>query len=167
MVNTPIQDSVEEFQQLTLNMSAQYGNSAGGTVNLVTKSGTNDWHGSGWEYFRNNALDANYFFNNQAGVARAPLHFNQFGATIGGPIVKDKLFFFLSLQGDRFKSDGVPTTIIQESAAWRECGDRGQRQLRIEFNGGAAVQEFCSRQPGNAHRPDVRHLLRSHGDHAG
>src|SRR6202035_1908452 len=89
-VNTPIEDSVEEFQQLTLNMSAQYGSSAGGTVNLVTKSGTNGWHGSAWEYIRNNALDANYFFNNQNGVARAPLHFNQFGATIGGPIVKDK-----------------------------------------------------------------------------
>jgi outer membrane receptor for ferrienterochelin and colicin len=118
-VNTPIEDSVEEFQQLTLNMSAQYGSSAGGTVNLVTKSGTNGWHGSAWEYIRNNALDANYFFNNQNGVARAPLHFNQFGATIGGPIVKDKLFFFLALQGDRFKSDGVPTTILQESSAWR------------------------------------------------
>ncbi len=61
VVNTPIQDSVEEFQQLQLNMSAQYGSSAGGSVNLVTKSGTNSWHGSGWEYIRNDALDANYF----------------------------------------------------------------------------------------------------------
>ena len=65
VVNVPIEDSVEEFQQLQLNMSAQYGNSAGGTVNLVTKSGTNAWHGSGWEYIRNDALDANYFFLNQ------------------------------------------------------------------------------------------------------
>src|SRR6202030_1317674 len=92
-VNTPIEDSVEEFQQLGLNLSAQYGSSAGGTVNLVTKSGTNAWHGSGWEYIRNNALDANYFFLNQNGVPRAPLHFNQFGLTLGGPIIKDKLFF--------------------------------------------------------------------------
>ncbi len=52
---------VEEFQQLQLNMSAQYGNSAGSTVNLVTKSGTNNWHGSAWEYIRNDALDANEF----------------------------------------------------------------------------------------------------------
>src|SRR5258708_3055309 len=101
-VNVPIQDSVEEFQQLQLNMSAQYGNSAGGTVNLVTKAGTNAWHGSGWEYIRNNALDANTFFLNQIGVKRPPLHFNQFGVTLGGPIVKDKLFFFLSLQVDRY-----------------------------------------------------------------
>src|ERR1700732_3923373 len=93
-VNVPIEDSVEEFQQLQLNMSAQYGNSAGGTVNLVTKAGTNAWHGSGWEYIRNNALDANFFFLNKNDVARAPLHFNQFGLTFGGPIIKDKLFFF-------------------------------------------------------------------------
>jgi hypothetical protein len=117
-VNTPIQDSVEEFQQLTLNMSAQYGNSAGSTVNLVTKAGTNAWHGSGWEYIRNNALDANEFFLNQNGVANPPLHFNQFGITFGGPIVKDKLFFFLALQDDRFKTTGTPITVLQETPAW-------------------------------------------------
>src|ERR1700686_283366 len=98
-VNVPIEDSVEEFQQLQLNMSAQYGNSAGGTVNLVTKAGTNAWHGSGWEFIRNSALDANDFFSNKNGVPRSGLHFNQFGVTLGGPILKDKLFFFLSLQG--------------------------------------------------------------------
>ncbi len=118
-VNTPIQDSVEEFQQLTLNMSAQYGNSAGSTVNLVTKAGTNAWHGSGWEYIRNNAFDAKNFFLNQTGTPQSPLHFNQFGVTVGGPIIKDKLFFFLALQGDRFKTQGTPQTILQESQAWR------------------------------------------------
>ncbi len=118
-INTPIQDSVEEFQQLTLNMSAQYGNSAGSTVNLVTKAGTNAWHGSGWEYIRNNAFDAKNFFLNQTGTPQSPLHFNQFGLTVGGPIIKDKLFFFLALQGDRFKTQGTPQTVIQESAAWR------------------------------------------------
>ena len=91
----------------------------GSTVNLVTKSGTNAWHGSGWEYIRNDALDANDFFFNQASIARPPLHFNQFGLTLGGPIIKDKLFFFLSLQGDRFKSQAPPQTFIQESADWR------------------------------------------------
>src|ERR1700692_561105 len=121
VVNVPIQDSVEEFQQLQLNMSAQYGNSAGGTVNLVTKAGTNAWHGSGWEYIRNNALDANYFFLNQNNVARPPLHFNQFGLTVGGPIIKDKLFFFLSLQGDRFKTIATPVTVLQESPDWRKA----------------------------------------------
>src|SRR6266478_3532765 len=119
-INTPIQDSVEEFQQLQLNMSAQYGNSAGGSVNLVTKSGTNAWHGSAWEYVRNNDLDANDFFLNQTGTKQPPLHFNQFGVTLGGPIVRDKLFFFLSLQGDRFLSSGTPITSTQETQAWRD-----------------------------------------------
>jgi hypothetical protein len=147
-VNTPIEDSVEEFQQLTLNMSAQYGSSAGGTVNLVTKSGTNSWHGSGWEYIRNNALDANYFFNNQSGVARAPLHFNQFGATIGGPIIKDKLFFFLALQGDRFKSDGVPTTILQESAAWRNAVIDANNISGLNSTAALLYKNFAPANPG-------------------
>jgi hypothetical protein len=121
VVNVPIQDTVEEFQQLALNMSAQYGSAAGNVVNLVTKPGTNAWHGGAWEYIRNNALDANDFFNNQAGVARQPLHFNQFGLSLGGPIIKDKLFFFLALQGDRFKSQAPPQTFIQESQVWRDA----------------------------------------------
>jgi outer membrane receptor protein involved in Fe transport len=121
VVNTPIQDTVEEFQQLQLNMSAQYGSSAGGSVNLVTKSGTNVWHGSVWEYFRNDALDANLFSLNQQNVKRQPLRFNQFGFTLGGPIVKDKLFFFLSLQGDRYKGTALPITDVQESKAWRDA----------------------------------------------
>ncbi len=119
VVNTPIQDTVEEFQQLQLNMSAQYGSAAGNVVNLVTKPGTNAWHGGAWEYIRNNALDANDFFLNQNNVARPPLHFNQFGLSVGGPIIKDKLFFFLALQGDRYKTIGIPQTLLQESQAWR------------------------------------------------
>ncbi len=120
-VNVPIQDTVEEFQQLQLNMSSQYGNSAGGTVNLVTKSGTNAWHGSGWEYIRNDVTDANKFFLNKDGVKKLPVRFNQFGLTLGGPIVKDKLFFFLSLQGDRYRSSGSPINVIQETADWRKA----------------------------------------------
>jgi len=117
--NTPIQDSIQEFQELTLNMSAQYGNSAGSITNLITKSGTNSWHGSAWEFFRNDKLDANNFFLNHNGEDRPPLRFNQFGATAGGPIVKDKLFFFLAYQGDRFKTVQPPTPVEQESPEWR------------------------------------------------
>ena len=137
VVNTPIQDTVQEFQELQLNMSAQYGNSAGAINNLVTKSGTNAFHGSGWEYVRNDAFDANQYFLNQvadprkdpnntlcaaghtADCFKPPVRFNQFGFTFGGPIVKDKLFFFVSLQGDRFLTSATPQTITQESAAWR------------------------------------------------
>lgn len=124
--NVPIEDTVQEFQQLQLNMSAQYGNSAGSVNNLVTKSGTNSYHGSAWEYFRNNALDANNYFLNQQGVPRVPLHFNQFGGTIGGSIIKDKLFFFGSYQGDRFKSAGTPENILVESPEWEQAVISGQ-----------------------------------------
>jgi hypothetical protein len=82
--NTPIQDSIQEFQELTLNMSAQFGNSAGSITNLITKGGSNTWHGSAWEFLRNDKLDANNFFLNYNEVERPPLRFNQFGATFGG-----------------------------------------------------------------------------------
>jgi outer membrane receptor for ferrienterochelin and colicin len=121
VVNVPIEDSVEEFQQLQLNMSAQYGNSAGGTVNLVTKSGTNAWHGSAWEYLRNDVFDANEFFVKKAQNPQPPTRFNQFGFTVGGPIVKDKLFFFLSAQDDRFRSDGSPVPVVQETPDWQNA----------------------------------------------
>src|SRR5581483_307283 len=138
-VNTPIQDTVQEFQQLQLNMSAQYGNSAGAINNLVTKSGTNSFHGSAWEYVRNDVFDANQFFlNRQADPRKDPgntlcaagdtskcfkpaLRFNQFGGTVGGPIIKDKLFFFASYQGDRFKTVGTPTTVLVESPEFRSA----------------------------------------------
>jgi hypothetical protein len=121
VVNTPIQDTVQEFQQLQLNMSAQYGSSAGSINNLVTKSGTNAFHGSLWEYFRNDAMDANTYFANQAGAPKPPLRFNQFGGTFGGPIIKDKLFFFGSYQGDRFKTTLPPASITVESPDWRQA----------------------------------------------
>ncbi len=119
--NTPIQDTVQEFQLLTLNQSAQYGNSAGSITNLVQKTGTNALHGSLWEFLRNDKLDANTFFANQAGDARPPLHFNQFGGTIGGPIVKDKLFFFGSYQGDRFKTSTLPSPTVAEGPEFRQA----------------------------------------------
>jgi Carboxypeptidase regulatory-like domain/TonB dependent receptor-like, beta-barrel len=119
--NVPIQDTVQEFQQLELNTSAQYGSSAGTINNLVTKSGTNAFHGSAWEYFRNSALDANEYFLNQQGVPKPGLHFNQFGATFGGPLIKDKLFFFGSYQGDRFNTIGNPQTLVVESPQWEQA----------------------------------------------
>src|ERR1700676_1004174 len=120
-VNVPIQDTVEEFQQLGLNMSAQYGNSAGGTVNLVTKAGTNALHGTVWEYLRNNAANANDFFLNKAGQKQPALRWNQFGFSLGGPIIKDKFFFFTSYQGSRFKTVGTPSPVVVESQDWRDA----------------------------------------------
>src|ERR1700722_496867 len=146
VVNVPIEDSVEEFQQLQLNMSAQYGNSAGGTVNLVTKSGTNNWHGSGWEYIRNDVFDANYFFVKAAQTPQPPTRFNQFGLTLGGPVIKDKLFFFLSLQGDRYKSQGSPINVTQESKEWEQAVITAGNPLNS--TAGLLYSEFPTHNPG-------------------
>jgi hypothetical protein len=124
-VNQPIQDTVQEFQLLTLNNSAQYGNSAGAITNLVTKSGTNNFHGTAFEFLRNDVLDANDYFNKDAelksGAKNKPnaLRFNQFGGTFGGPIIKDKLFFFLAYQEDRFKTSSLPSPVLSEGPEFR------------------------------------------------
>ncbi len=150
VVNTPIQETVEEFQQLQLNMSAQYGSAAGNVVNLVTRPGTNAWHGSAWEYIRNNALDANWFFNNHADpqIARAPLHFNQFGLSLGGPIIKDKLFFYLALQGDRYKSQGVPQTLLQESTTWRNAVIQADQNAGLNSTAAYLYKNFAPANQG-------------------
>lgn len=119
--NTPIEDTVQEFQQLQLNMSAQYGNSAGSINNLVTKSGTNSYHGSVWEYIRNDKFDATNYFLDHSSTAKPPLRFNQFGGTFGGALIKDKVFFFASYQGDRFTSSGTPQPVLVESPEWRQA----------------------------------------------
>ncbi len=96
----PSIDSIQEFQVQTNNYAAEYGRSSGSIVNLVTKSGTNQLHGSAYEFFRNNVLDARNFFADPAFPAPA-LRLNQFGATLGGPIQKDKTFFFGNYEGFR------------------------------------------------------------------
>jgi hypothetical protein len=122
-VNTPIEDTVQEFQLLTLNQSAQYGNSAGSITNLVQKSGTNGLHGSLWEFIRNDKFDANTFFAfpDERGNPKPALRFNQFGGTINGPIVKDKLFYFFSYQGDRFKTSTIPSPTVAEGPEFRQA----------------------------------------------
>ena len=129
--NTPIQDTVQEFQLLTLNQSAQYGNSAGSITNLVQKAGTNTLHGSLWEFVRNDKFDANTFFNDQLNAKlvadgkqpnkKPELRFNQFGGTLGGPIIKDKLFFFGSYQGDRFITSSLPAPTFVEAPEFRQA----------------------------------------------
>jgi hypothetical protein len=148
VVNTPIQDTVQEFQQLQLNMSAQYGNSGGSINNLVTKSGTNAFHGSVWEYLRNDAMDANQYFLNQQGIAKPALRFNQFGGTIGGPIIKDKLFFFGSYQGDRFTTVGTPQTITQESPEWRAAVAAADAANGVSSVANLLYSQFPTTLPG-------------------
>ena len=97
----PNPDSIAEFRLLTSNYTAEYGRNGGGIISEVIKSGTDQIHGSAFDFFRNRVLDANDFFNIPLGIPRLDLKRNQFGATLGGPIRKDKIFFFLAYQGQR------------------------------------------------------------------
>jgi outer membrane receptor protein involved in Fe transport len=97
----PNPDAIEEFNLITGNMSATYGNAIGGVVNVVTKSGTDQIHGDVFEFLQNSALDASNYFS---GGLVNPLKQNQFGGSIGGPIVKNRLFYFGSYQGTRFRT---------------------------------------------------------------
>ena len=94
-------DAVQEFSVLTGTYPAEYGMATGGVVNAITRSGTNQFHGSAYEFLRNNRLDANDFFANAAGQPRQPFHQNEFGASAGGPIVKNHTFVFGDYEGLR------------------------------------------------------------------
>ena len=99
----PSIDSIQEFEVQTNTFAAEYGRNSGSVVNLVTKSGTNQLHGSAYEFFRNDVLDSRNYFNNQR-FPKSALRLNQFGGTLGGPIIKNKTFFFLNYEGFRRKA---------------------------------------------------------------
>ncbi len=103
-------DSVQEFRVTTNTPTANQGRSAGGQVSLITKTGTNEWHGSLYEFHRNTVTTANDFFNNRSGVDRPKLIRNLFGGSVGGPIKKDRAFFFYNYEGRR---DAKETTVLQ------------------------------------------------------
>ena len=105
------QDAVQEFQVNSNGYSAEFGRAAGAVINVVTKSGTNDFHGSLFEFYRDKSLNANTFFNNAANRPRPALHVNQFGGNIGGPIIKNKLFFFFDYDGQR-RNDPVDVVLL-------------------------------------------------------
>lgn len=90
-------DAIAEFSVLTSNYSAEYGRTSGGVINAITRSGTNDWHGTAYWFLRDEGLDAKSFFDS----TRLPFHRNQFGGSVGGPIKKDKTFFFADFEGFR------------------------------------------------------------------
>jgi hypothetical protein len=108
-------DAVQEFSVLTTNYSSEYGRTAGGVINAVTKSGTNQFHGTAYEFLRNSALDARNFFD--TGTGPPPFKRNQFGASIGGPIVKGRTFFFADYEGIRqVKGHSIPAKVPSPNA---------------------------------------------------
>ena len=114
----PNLDSIEDFRVLTGNFDAQYGNYSGGQIVVTTKSGTNNLHGSGFDFLRNTNLDARNFFS----AGRARYDENQFGGTLGGPIKKDHSFFFGDYQGTRI-TQGIETGLISVPSLDERAGD--------------------------------------------
>ncbi|HYM08730.1 MAG TPA: hypothetical protein VEU11_19420, partial [Terriglobales bacterium] len=105
-------DSVEEFRTVTTNPSADMGRSSGAQVALVTKSGTNDLHGALYEFNRNTSANANDFFNNLSGLPRDRLIRNVFGVSLGGPVKKDRLFYFINYEGRRDRSESTGLRVV-------------------------------------------------------
>jgi len=97
----PSIDAVQEFEVKTNNMAAEFGRTGGGVVNVSMKSGSNEFHGVAYDFLRNDALDSNTWLNNKSALTNPPLRYNQFGASAGGRIVKDKTFFFANYEGLR------------------------------------------------------------------
>ena len=133
----PNPDALEEFNLVTGNMSAAYGNAIGGVVNVVTKSGTDQVHGDVFEFLRNSALDASNYFS---GGLVNPLKQNQFGGSIGGPIIKNRLFYFGSYQGTRFRS-AQNGQIVTVPNATERTGDFGD--LCTNFGGSFDNNGIC------------------------
>jgi hypothetical protein len=146
----PPVEAIEEFKIQQANFSAEFGNSGGTIVNVVTRSGTNQYHGELFEYFRNNDLNANSFFSNIAGLAQPHLTRNDFGVTAGGPIFKNKTFFFFDFNGIRALTGatsseaGVPDTSERTGNFGELCGRVGGT-----FNSGGV----CSNPAGQIYDP--------------
>ena len=111
---SPSVDAIQEFSLITQNASAEFGNFQGGVISTSIKSGTNRFHGDFFEFFRNDVLNANNWGNNFQGLPKPALRWNMFGATLGGPVVKNRLFVFFDFQGQRFDhpSSSGPFTIF-------------------------------------------------------
>jgi hypothetical protein len=105
-------EAIEEFRVTTANGNANQGRSSGAQINLVTKSGSNSWHGAAFEFYRGTLFEANDWFSNAAGTPRTPLIRNTFGGGVGGPIIKDKLFFFYSYEGKRDATSTSESRIV-------------------------------------------------------
>jgi len=135
-------EAIEEFRVVTVGANADEGRSSAAQINLVTKSGSNSWHGSAFEFHRNTIFSANDFFNNRSGVDRPKLIRNTFGGALGGPIAKDRLFFFYSYEGRRDASGTAVTSLVPLAGL-------GQGQLVVNAqrcthpNGKPASSDTC------------------------
>lgn len=173
LLDYPSIDSIQEFSVLRSTYEAEFGGGSGAQINVVTRSGTSSFHGSGFEFIRNEVLAANNYFNNRNGIERPPLRYNNFGFTIGGPIyipgiynkTKNKTFFFYSQEWRKainystFYVSGVPTLgerqghfatpiCIQDDAATGNCAGPPTTQITaFDPTAKAYVDDIYSKMP--------------------
>jgi hypothetical protein len=117
-------DSTEEFKVITNSMSAEFGRTGGGVVSVISKAGTNEYHGSLFDYLQNNKLNANDFFSNRSGVPLAPIQQNQWGGSVGGHIIRNKLFFFGNFEG--FNQNISQSELVTSPTAEERAGNFSQ-----------------------------------------
>ncbi|MFN7928910.1 MAG: carboxypeptidase-like regulatory domain-containing protein, partial [Blastocatellia bacterium] len=129
-------ENVQEFRVESSSYTAEFGTGTGGQVSLITKSGSNQFHGAVFDYLRNDKLDAANFFDNIVGQ-KSPLRLNQFGASLGGPIRKDKSFFFFSYEGYRLRA-GINSVEAVPGAQARICAPAANGVPCVEANGSAS-----------------------------
>jgi hypothetical protein len=158
VVFNPNPDAVAEFRILTSNYTAEYGRNGGGVISVVTKSGTRDLHGSVFDFLRNDALDANSFFTKRAGLPKDALKRNQYGGTLGGPMMipgilrnRDRNFFFVSYQGQKQTQSVVQTSIPTFTP------DEAKGDFSTSYNGGPdpSVEAFLAANPSYAAGPAI------------
>jgi hypothetical protein len=155
---SPSVDAIQEFNLITQNPSAEFGNFLGGIVNATIKSGTNSYHGGAFEFFGNDKLNANSWSNNLTGVPKGALRFNQFGATFGGPIKKNRLFFFVDYQGQRMDSPSTQTAVVLSAA--ERAGNFGEL-CTTGFSAAGICTTLADQlyKPGAGVAPDARAVI--------
>lgn len=116
LINTISVEAIQEFKSTASASSAEYGRAGGGVLNITTRSGSNEWHGTLFEFFRHDKLNANDFFSNKNGLVRAPLRWNQFGGNFSGPIRRDRLFFFFNYEGAKVRRQAQITGSVPTDA---------------------------------------------------
>lgn len=166
LINTISVEAIEEFKASSNAMSAEYGRAIGGVLNVTTKSGTNQFHGVLFHFLRNDKLDANSFFNNRSGLARPSLRWNQFGGNLGGPVIRNRAFFFFNYEGAQVRSPSqvtgnvaTPALISQLTPALRKTfNDLSPREFEPTAN---PLVGFHRR---NDRRVNDEHTYLSRGD---
>ncbi|MGD1093879.1 MAG: TonB-dependent receptor [Bryobacteraceae bacterium] len=156
-------DALEEFRIQTSTFAPEYGRTPGAQISVVTKSGTNAFHGTAFEYFRNDKLDANDWFANRSALARPELRQNDFGGVLGGPIRKDKLFFFGSYEGLRVRQPQVAQTFVPSLASRQNAPAPVQPLLNAfplpngpNLSGGAAAFSASYSNPSTLNSSGIR-----------